>query len=629
MMRYVNNRLSFSFLSFLFAIGFITYLILVKTPENVFIFDVLGYYLYLPATFHFNDIRLSNIDEVFALLSKYQINDGFYQAYKASESTSYWVIKYPIGMAIAYAPFYLIADVFAEILNYPKDGFSKPYQWSVVAGCFFYTCVGLYYLKKILQSFFSDKIVAVVILITVFATNYLIQVSIHGQPLMVHNIMFTLLALCIYYIIQWHKTYQLKHLIYIFVLLGLIAIVRPPEFLVVLFFLFYNVYNKQTLLLKYELLKQHKFKLTLGILIFGIIVSIQLMYWKYTTGKFLFYSYQNNLGEGFNFLKPYVFEFLFSFRKGWLLYTPIMLFALIGLFVLFKKNRTMFLSVFIYFILNFYVMSSWSCWWYGDSFSSRAIIPSYVILSIPLGFMFVEINKHRFKYLFVTIVMFLIALNLFQSWQVTKGIIHGSNMSRAYYFSTFLQTEKPTKEQKALLLMDKTALNFKYDTVVPDLSNYKLVLRKVDDFDKTIKDSIWTRGFLASSLPNSYETNLFNRFCILPNDIPYKKITKKSHLIFRLSTKFFTRMPPDSLDAELLINMQHSNKWFSVKSKKIKNSSYKQGVWNELELYYITPDFWNKNDFVQWYFWNQSNHSIYVDDLTLEAYEPIVDESVF
>jgi hypothetical protein len=77
----------------------------------------------------------------------------------------------------------------------------------------------------------------------------------------------------------------------------------------------------------------------------------QIFYWKTLTGKIFFYSYTK---EGFDFLHPHLKNGLFGFANGWLAYTPVMIFAVIGLIFLpkyFKKNGSSHLSIYACFCL--------------------------------------------------------------------------------------------------------------------------------------------------------------------------------------------------------------------------------------------------------------------------------------
>src|SRR6185436_10253555 len=115
--------------------------------------------------------------------------------------------------------------------------------------------------------------------------------------------------------------------------------------------------------------------------VLGILIFLpQLFYWKHQTGSWFFNSYLN---EHFYFNNPHVFYGLFSFRKGWLVYTPIMFFALAGLYTLFKTMKEFFYPVLILFLLYIYVAFSWWCWWYGGSYGQRALIDIYPFLAVP------------------------------------------------------------------------------------------------------------------------------------------------------------------------------------------------------------------------------------------------------
>ena len=143
------------------------------------------------------------------------------------------------------------------------------------------------------------------------------------------------------------------------------------------------------------------------------IISLQLIYFKYITGSFFYSDYSGNAGEGLDLFAPYTWEVLFSFRKGWLLYTPIMVFALLGFHSLYKRNRAIFWALLTYFIINLWFVSSWTCWWYAESFGQRALIPSYVVLGITLGYFLVGLKESSFtkKAISSSMIIFFVGLN--------------------------------------------------------------------------------------------------------------------------------------------------------------------------------------------------------------------------
>ncbi len=615
----------YSLVALFLCVLIIGYFVIFQLPNNLFSFDTLGYYLYLPTAFKFKDVMIHNYDSLNSILKEYHTSEGFYQAFKLGNGN--WVMKYPMGLSILYFPFYMIGDLIAHITKSPTDGFSRPYQLSVLFGCYFYTVIGLIAIRKVLLTFFTDTIVAFVLILTVFGTNYFFLVSLHGQSAMPHNLIFSLHALTMLFTINWYRTKKLKYIISLGFVIGLTAISRPTEILIVLFPLFYNVHNIKTFKEKIVLLFEHKQHVILLSSIIFVIVSYQLFYWKLVTGTFLFDSYSSNPGEGFRFSHPYILEFLFSFRKGWFIYTPMMVFAVFGFVVMYKKNKLIFWPVLLYFLLSLYVISSWSCWWYGTSFSSRAIVSAYAILIIPFGYFVSSIIKSKMRFVFLPLFFVLLCFNLFQSWQTAKGILNGSTMTRAYYKSVFLQTKQATSEQKQLLLLDRYSVTTD-DFNVADLSKYKLIFSKEDNFMKNPDNKPNYTDSLAYSKPYSLLTNKTFPFGP-PISLTYNTITEKSYLWLRGSVNFFTNQNPMDIDAGLVIVMKHGDKSYKFKLFDIRKSNFKSGEWNHLEFYYLTPDFYDRNDKIETFFWNLSDKDVYIDDMKIEFLEPLIDESVF
>ena len=90
--------------------------------EATISWDVSGYYLYLPATFIYKDLK--NLDFYNDVRDKYNFTPDFQQAYLHRENGNY-VMKYSMGQAIHLAPFFFCAHLYAinsEI--YQADGYS-------------------------------------------------------------------------------------------------------------------------------------------------------------------------------------------------------------------------------------------------------------------------------------------------------------------------------------------------------------------------------------------------------------------------------------------------------------------------------------------------------------------------
>jgi hypothetical protein len=181
-------------------------------------------------------------------------------------------------------------------------------------------------------------------------------------------------------------------------------------------------------------------------------LSFQLILWKWKTGQFFYFSYQ---GEGFDFSNPHVWECLVGFRKGWLVYTPIMLFGILGLFIRDKALKPFMPAIPIILIVLFYVLSSWWCWWYGGSFGFRPMVEWYALLAIPFAALVNKIGGIK-RRIFGVFIGLLILLNMFQTHQYNYQTIHWDAMTWPAYKKVFLKRLPPKDFERYLDTPDYT-----------------------------------------------------------------------------------------------------------------------------------------------------------------------------
>jgi hypothetical protein len=158
-------------------------------------------------------------------------------------------------------------------------------------------------------------------------------------------------------------------------------------------------------------------------------LSLQLAYWKYITGHFYFYSYK---GFGFSWLRPHVWNYLMSYRSGWLRFCPIFLVAPLGLYFIWKKNINR-LAIISFLAINSYIVMAWDIWWYGG----RAMIQSYPVLIFTMAALYEGISRYAFlKAILLTWVLAGIYINIWWTYQAHYGKVKITDSSRAYYWAT-------------------------------------------------------------------------------------------------------------------------------------------------------------------------------------------------
>jgi len=615
MKKFLDNKHS---LLVLLLFGFVIIFQNIKQPpEAILTYDVLGYYLYLPGVFIYDQVEFTDKTTISELNETYRLTSSLYQFAVAPNGNS--LIRYPIGLAILYLPFFLLAHFIAFWYGFPMDGFSPAYHFTMLACGIFYSLLGIYYVRKILLRFFPDWKTALILFFLVFATNYIYKAIFKGVA--PHNMLFAVYALIIWFTIRWHETFRIKHALLIGFFCGVAILSRPSEIVCLLIPLFWNVKNRESFIDKLRLFRKH-YRHLLGVALIMFLVAIpQLIYWKVTSGRFLFYSY-NNPAEGFEFLWPYTLKVLFSFRKGWLIYTPAMIFGIIGFYYLYRYNRPIFIPLFLFFIFNLWFVSAWSNWWYAESLGQRALVQSYAVMAIPFGYFFhgiFQVGKKWITYTVLAISVFFLILNLFQIWQIRHGILDGARMTRDYYFSTFGRTSV-TDKQMDLLLVKRSSTTAEYFT---NTENYQRKLIFLQDYEipESGREDHYSREPVHTG---SFSFRMDSTMVYSPgHHITFAQLTDREYAWLRISVYIYPTSAVSGNDALLVATFGNKDGYYKYRTMHLSDPQWQAqpGQWNKITLDYMTPEVRSKKDKLSVYVWYWGKEYLFVDDLRIEVYE--------
>ena len=397
--------------------------------NDVLKWDVLSYYSYLPATFIDKDITLK-----FVTLENNKKDEGIKYWY-IEDAKGHRILKYSMGMSVLYAPFFFTAHVLAGTLDYQPDGFSDIYEFFIEFSGLFYLLFGLIYLRKLLLKFYSEKIVAFTLLFVFFGTNLLYYSTFDAA--MSHAYTFSLFSIFLYYVFDFYEKTNFKNTIVLGICFGLIVLVRPLNIFFIIPLLLFNINTFSDFKSRVTFFLIHYKYVLVFTLLVTLIMLPQLFYYKYVTGNYFVFSYGK---ESFYFNRFHLWDVLFSFRKGWLIYTPIMLFALYGIWFMKKQSVGIFkISIFILLPIYLYLVSSWWCWWYGGSFSQRSMIDLYPLLALPFSAFLLKLQNFNSisKKVFIAILSFILLLNIFQTVQYKYNIIDYDGMTAKEYVQVF------------------------------------------------------------------------------------------------------------------------------------------------------------------------------------------------
>ncbi len=578
--------------------------------------DPWGYYLYLPASFIYGD--LDNLRESYRARYKYQTGYDWKAPKVLDVAEAQYIgdgkqiIKYTMGIALLEAPFFFVAHYLAPIWGYPQDGYSFPYIFFIQMSSIFYALLGFFFLYQVLTQYFSSYLSCLILAVVGLGTNLYFFTTFLGP--MAHIYLFSLYCVLLYATIRWYASEKMLYALIIGICCGWITLIRPVELICILIPLLYGIGSKHSWKERIQFIVKYKWVYLLAILCFMAVGMPQFFYWKSVSGDWFFYSYGE---EGFNFANPKLKQGLFGFKNGWLAYTPIMYLALLGIVFLFKK-RDFWWPVVTFLPLHIYIAYSWWCWNYINGFGSRPMVETYALLAIPMGHTLQYfLNKKWLKYGLVLVLLFFGALNIFNTFQFSWGMMWSEASNFAYYRSVFGKTH-----------LDRDNL-VAYDSefIPPDTSQYYLKeLIFLEHFEDTKKAEHTSKYGKTDDLVyemNNKEQEFFR--------IKLKDIDAQRGDWIRISSQCLVEQHNSNIyQSNILISAFEMNgktyRWrYSRIDNKLDNPHNslwggKAKVWDEVYMWNLVSKMFDEETIFKSLVKRTSSKPIYLDDYKVELW---------
>ncbi len=557
--------------------------------------DAFGFYYYFKLVFIDQNLIVDNLSSANLIFEKYNPGPGLYQL--TGLDNGRYVVRYPAGQAVLYLPFFIIAHVIALLSDFPADGFSRPYDVTMRIGGLVYHFLGFYFAGRILRLHYSDKVVGITLVVLLFGTNAYSLFG--GTALAAQGSLFFLVAWFIWLVDRYFKQSTISLIVAVAVVFGLICLNRPTDFITIAPAILWPM-AIPGLSLKKEL-KRFFGRWSHAAIFIGVVAFvgfIQFGYWKYAGGSWFIDSY-GSPQEGLDLLSPHTIPFLFSFRSGWFVYTPIMFLVMIYLFIRAIKGDGKMKVVLIYVLLFIYLASSWTNWWYGNGFSQRAMGQAYALLCIPLAgiidYAFVK-RKKLHPPLKVLILAFVV-LSMWQTKQFKNGVLNGQTVTSEYYFESFFDPY-PDPEKRALLSINRFDYHHSEE-------NYALpegyVLAKTIDIDMGENQNMDGREYFPG-----YK-------------IPYREFCDRDHCFVLLSA-VFEGPPPEGTRLVTTFDHEGSYGYFARYASETMVDTNETANLYTATAVYLTPHLRSKKDELHAYLWNQHKLPGKVKNLKLEIF---------
>lgn len=371
-----------------------------RSLEAIIWSDTEGYYMYLPAVFIYGGFENIPVRTNTVQFAPYPGTNKIFD-------------KYTCGVAFMELPFFLAAHAVATASDrFPADGHAPPYVIGLLLSGLCYGFLGIFLLRINLARHFSGITPDIVALSLLMGTNLLHYIA--REPGMSHVYSFALFNLFIWLTDRYYRTGGTWGLASgLAATLAGIVLIRPTNLLLALFFFGYTFEGNLNFKERFNFLRK-RFSHLLLFPLAGILAYIpQMLYWHYATGSYVVYSYGE---EGFVYWKdPKLLSVLFSIKNGWLLFSPLLGFALIGLLAGSLKNVRNSRLILLIWLIAWYLFSSWASWWFGGAFGHRAFVEFYALLAFPLALVvqwILSLHRWWWKALFFAVWCLLIYYNL-------------------------------------------------------------------------------------------------------------------------------------------------------------------------------------------------------------------------
>lgn len=518
-------------------------------------------------------------------------------------------VKYFVGTAIMNAPFFGVACFGSYILGLPVDGKNALFTVSISLATLFYLVIGLYFFSKFLKYYISRTWVICLTISCIAFSTVAFYYTVHS-PGWAHIPAFFLICFLLYHFKKIATTFNKKSIVAIVAGISLLFFVRPTDISILIITPFIAGDLKSFFVLSKQIFKE-KTALFTGLALALIPLACQLGIYKAYSGHFFVWSYTK---EGFYFLSPEIFKVLFSYAKGFFVYTPICFLALFGIYYLFKKDKFLALGVGIYISLNIYIISSWWCWNYGYSYGPRAFIEHYPLFFLLLAIL-LDVKMLLQKILVVSFILFFTFLNLFQINQAVNGILdHDFKTDKKGYWDVFLSNKK--------------GYSGKFYRYPLDESKNNIIQKLVFFNNMEVKDSSWLNphSHVTDKAHSGIFSSKVNKDCWYSSgftkkisEIPYNK-----NCFIRASGWFF--IPKRGSNAFFLIDFSTNGESFNYNPHSIDGYIQKFNEWQYLVFELPMPRFSDekiKNPETQigFYLFNNSSIDCYLDDLKIEFIE--------
>lgn len=406
--------------------------------------DEIEYFSYLPSLIFDHDLNFRNQYEYFCNRDPADcVSSRFQETFLNLQTATGLQINFaPIGTALLWLPFYVAGHLVALILQngdpaFAANGVSLPYIYAVCLGSLIYGWSGIYLSYRLARKYFDEWLSLGSALLILFATNavYYIYVA----PAFSHAS--SLFASALFVFVWWNTRAARAQGNWLSWLAlgasgGLMTMVREQEavfFIIPIVEAIASLYHARPfsplpmgegLGVRALPLRVRALSLGMGLLVMLLGASIvfipQLIVYRVLNGNFL---PAQNVTDKFTWDGAHIGDILFSNFHGLITWTPIVLAAIIGVALLWRRDKPVSIAFLAALIAETYLLGSFSTWFGGAAFGMRRFINCTVLFVVGLAAFGDALQTRIPRPLLASIGAFLVVWNFFFIIQFVTGIV--------------------------------------------------------------------------------------------------------------------------------------------------------------------------------------------------------------
>ena len=402
------------------------------TPR-IYASDEIKYFAALRSVYFDGDLHYAN--EYAHFIDRDPVaHAGFRPFMEHVTPTGYRLNDAPIGSALLWTPFYVVADGLVLTMRslgsaIPRDGFSWPYVWAVCLGSLCWGVAGLFLCYRLCREYVSRTASTWAVVAVWFASPVVFYLYI--TPAMSHANSLFVVALFVW---LWH-TSRVGRTTLEWAVLGaaaaLMVLVRELNWLFLILVALDELRavwrardpEGNGIIAGIRPLVAELSRRAPGYVAFGAMLAVlaapQFYVYRTLNGTF---GPTPFIVEKFSVLPVHAVEVLFSGFHGLFSWHPVTLAGVLGLAALWRRAPGVALAFFAVVTVQVIVIGSYDTWWGGASFGARRFINCTILFAVGVAAMFAQLRGAA-RHAGAVGVMLLILWNFGLAVQYSVGLI--------------------------------------------------------------------------------------------------------------------------------------------------------------------------------------------------------------